>query len=95
MMGGDFNGRFLELEQFLIEFPWNTKFGKTGSCFLGEVIGHFYIDIIRRYQFFPRPAFVNNIDQLVGDIDAPAIVPAIFKPLGQFIAGILIQDIHV
>ena len=95
MMRGDFYGGRLKVKEFVAEVFGDTKFGQPGAGFLREVVRHFDVDVIRRDQVFACPTLVENFDQLVGDLDAPAVVPSVFKPLGEFLARVVVQHVHV
>lgn len=59
------------------------------------MIGDLDVDAVGWNYFLPRPAFLNDLNQLLCDINAPAVLPAILKPLGQFLRGVLIEHIDV
>ena len=42
-----------------------------------------------------RPALLDDLDQLVGDVDRPAIVPAIFEPALELVAGVVVEHVDV
>jgi hypothetical protein len=90
----DLDGGDLEVEQVLPK-TGNAEFGKAGPCFLSQVIGHLEIDVVRRHQAFACPAFVDDVGQFLGDVDAPAVGPAVLEPIDQLVAGIVLQHIDV
>ena len=51
--------------------------------------------MVRRYQSIARPTRVDDFRQFLGDVDTPAVTPAIFKPIDQFVAGIVLQHVNV
>ena len=42
-----------------------------------------------------RPGPLNDLDKILRDVNAPAVFPTVFKPRGQFAAGVVIYDIDV
>ncbi len=51
--------------------------------------------MIGRERLFTRPAFLDDLDQFIGDVDAPAVAPAILEPLGELLRGVVIEHIDV
>ena len=94
-MRGDLDRGFLKVEKPLPEFRRDAKLGQAGARFLGEVVGHLDVDHVRLERLFPRPAFLDDLDQLVGDVDAPAVVPAVLEPVGKLCRGVVIEHIDV
>ena len=95
VMGGDLDGGRLKLEELVAEVCRDAKFGEAMPRLLREVISHLDVDVVRRDDLVTRPALFDDLDQLGGDVDAPAIVPAVFEPLGEFLRRIVIQDVDV
>ena len=95
VVGGDLDGGHLEFKELVAEVAGDAKLGETGSGLLGQVIGHLDVDVIRRNQLSACPALVDDLDQFLGDIDAEPVIPAVLEPLGQLIAGIMVENIHI
>src|SRR6185436_21050493 len=95
MMSSYLDCGLLEFKELIAEITRYSKLRQTRACFLRKVISHLDVDVIRRDQVFARPALVNDLNQLVRDVDAPAVVPSIFKPTGQLVARIVIEHINV
>ena len=94
-MSGDlYRGRLI-FEQLVTEFCRDAKFGETMPSLLGEVISDFDVDVVGRDDLVTRPTLFDDLDQLGGDIDAPAIVPLVFEPLREFLRRVAIQDVDV
>src|SRR3989304_7395268 len=53
------------------------------------------IDVIGGQGLFGSPAFLDDLRKLIGDIHAPAIVPAVLEPGGELLTSILIHHVHV
>jgi len=51
--------------------------------------------VIRRYQPRAGPALVDDVGQFPGDIDTPAVMPALLEPAGQFVAGDVFQHVDI
>ena len=92
---GDLDGGGLEVEQCAVEDGGDAEFRQSGPRLLCEVVGHLEIDVVRLQQALAGPAFVDDGRQLLGDIDAPAVVPAVIEPRGQLVACIVLQHINV
>ena len=95
MMRRDLHGRRLEIKKPAAEISGNAKFGQPGSRLLREVVGDLHVDVKRRNQLFPRPALVDDPDELIRNIHAPPVIPAVFEPLGELPAGVVVHDIDV
>ena len=92
---GDAHGRFLELEEAVLELARDAEFRQARPRFLRKVVGHLDIDVVGRDRRFARPAFLDDLDELFGDVDAKTVVPAALEPVGQFLRGVVIQHIDV
>ena len=72
-----------------------TKLAHTRASFLGQVVSHFEVDMVWRNGLRTRPAFFNDGDKFLGDVNAPAILPAVFEPVRQLLTGAIVQHIDV
>ena len=81
MVRGDLYRSGLELKELMAEIAGNAELREPGACFLGEVIRHLEIDMVGRRRHLSGPAFFDNLDKLVGYVQTPLILPAVFKPL--------------
>ena len=95
MVRGDLHRGRLELQQFVAKIRRNLELPQAGPRFLGEVVGHLHVDVVWRNRHFPRPAFLDDLRQFLGDVDAPAIRPTRIEPRCELGAGILIHNVHV
>ena len=95
VMRRDLHGRRLEIKEPAAEISGNAEFGQAGSRLLGEVVGDFHVNVKRRNQLFPRPALVDDFDELIRNIHAPPVIPAVLEPLGELLAGIVVHDVDV
>ena len=68
---------------------------KPDPGLLGQVVGHLQIDVVGRDELLACPALVDDVDQFLGDVDAPAVVPAVLEPLGQLLAGVMVDHVDV
>ena len=80
VIGGDLDGIFLELHQLAIEHLRNAELADTLARFARQVIRHLQIDVIGRHGLFTRPALLDDSGQIVGNVDAPGVVPARIEP---------------
>lgn len=93
MMSRDLDRGHLEIEELVPEVTGNPELRQPGPRLLGEVIGHLEVNIVWWKGFFTRPAFVDDLQELSRNVNAPAVVPAILEPLSQFLAGVLVHTI--
>ena len=89
-----YSGR-LKVEELVVKIPGNSELGESSPCLLRQVVGDLDIDLERRDWFFPRPTLFDDLDELIRNIDAPTVTPAVLEPLRKFLAGIMIQQINV
>src|SRR6266496_5251640 len=94
-MRSNFNSRCLILEQLITELRRDAELRKAISSFLREVISNLNVNVIRRNDFFARPALLNDRYKLVGDVDAPFVVPLCVKPSGEFLGRVTIKHVDV
>ena len=73
----------------------NSKLVETGTSFLGQVIRHLHINVIRRNRFRPRPTGVYDLYQFLRDVDAESVGPAVLEPLGELVARIVVENVDV
>ncbi len=95
MVRGDLDGGLLELEKRVAEVAGNAELGQPGAGLLRQVIGHLDVDVVGRNRLRPRPTGVDDLDKFFGDVDAEAVVPAVLKPLGELVAGIVVEHVDV
>jgi len=95
MMGSNFDGGDLVVKQLILEDGRDAKVLQPGTRLLREMIGHLEVDVVGWGHLVARPAFIDNLGKFVGDIQAPALVPALVKPALQFLARITVQHINV
>lgn len=95
MVSCNLHSSFLEVEKLIAEITRNAKFGEPSPSFLGKVIGHLQVDMVRRYRFASSPAGFDDLNEFLRNIDAPSVVPAIFKPCGKFVTCVMIQNVDI
>ena len=76
----DLHGRDLEVEEHVSEVLRNAELGEPVARFLRQVVRHLEVDVVGCEGLLARPALLDDLDQLVGDVDAPAILPAVLEP---------------
>src|SRR6266403_1793335 len=59
------------------------------------MVSHLNVNMIRRRAFGLRPTFVENLDQFLGNVDAPFVSPAVIKPLSELLGGIVVEHVDV
>ena len=92
---GDAHRSRLKFQQHPAHVGRNTERCDALARFLGEVIRHLDVNVIWRYQRRTGPAFLNDLNQLFGDVDTPAVVPAALEPGRQLHSSIFLDHIHV
>src|SRR5436305_7918651 len=95
MMGGNFDRCGMVFKEPFLKDARNTKIAQPSTCLLGEVIRYFQVDVIRREHLLTCPTLIDNVGQLLRDIQAPAVMPTIIKPLFQLAASVIIDHINV
>ena len=50
---------------------------------------------MRRHQTLAGPAFVDDVRKFIGDVDTPAVAPAILEPIHQLVAGVVLKYIDI
>ena len=51
--------------------------------------------MVGRDQSLARPAFLDDLDQFLSDVDAEPIVPPVLEPFLQFESGIVVEHVDV
>ena len=59
------------------------------------MVGDLDVYVVRVDKFLARPALVYDGGKLFGNVDAPAVVPALFEPAGELVAGVMVEDVYV
>ena len=95
MVGRDFHCGGLKVEELVPEVPRDAEFGQAGPRFLRQVVSDLDVDVVRRDELLSRPAFIDDLSKVIRDIHTPVIVPAVFEPSSQLLAGVVIHDIDV
>ena len=95
MPGRDAHGSGLEFEQVVTHVRRDRELGQAGPGFFGQVVGHLDVNVIGRRAFRPRPTFVDHLDELLGDVHAPLVAPAVLEPLLEFQGGVVVEDVHI
>ena len=94
-MGGDLHGRRLVIEQPVAEDGGDLELVEAGAGLTREVPRHLQVDVVRRNQLLARPALLDDLRQLLGDVDAVGVVPTILEPGGELVGGVLVQHVDV
>lgn len=91
----DPDGYRLKWKKLRAEVLGNRELGKAGACLLRKVVGHLEVDVVRRDGVIARLARIDDFSELLGNVDAPCVIPLAFKPSLQLVAGVLVENIHV
>ena len=95
VMSRNLDCRNLEIKELLTEIAGDAELGQAGSGLLRKMVGHLQVDVVRRGSLLACPAILDDCNQFVGNVEAPTVIPSVFKPLGQFLAGVVVHYIHV
>ena len=95
MVSGNPHRLGLEFEECPAELSRNAELRKSRPRLLGEVVGHLQVDQIRRHKLLSGPTLLEDRRQLVGDIEAEAVVPPCLEPGGELGAGVMVEDVDV
>ncbi len=95
VVGGDADGSLLELKEAVFELARDVEFREPGSGLLGKVIRHLDIDMIWWDQIFSRPAFLDDVNEFIGDIDTEGVVPAILEPSGKLAGRVMVENVDI
>ena len=80
VVGGDLNSACLELHEFAFEYLGDSKFGNTLARLPRQVVGHLQVHVVGRYGLLACPALFDDMGQIVRDVHAPEVGPAVIKP---------------
>src|SRR5262245_64939398 len=86
---------YVVVEEQIAELSGDAEFRQASPRFLRQVVGHLYVDMVGRRRSLSRPAFLDDLDQLRRDVDAPAVIPAIIKPSRKLLRRVVIHYVHV
>ena len=53
------------------------------------------IDMERGNGLLPRPAGLDYFGKLLGNVDSPAIIPAVFEPLAKALRRVMLEHIDI
>src|SRR6185369_4422051 len=95
VVGCDLDGRLLERQKLVAKVLGDLELGQTRPRLLGEMVDHLEIDEVGRVDLFPGPALVDGLQELLGDVEAEAVVPALLEPAGELGARVVIQHVYV
>ena len=91
----DLHGGRLVREQDLLQVLRNPEFTHPGAGLAGQVVGHLQVDVVRLVPLLARPALVDDLREFQGDIDGPAVRPAVLEPLRELLRGVGVNHVHV
>jgi hypothetical protein len=60
-----------------------------------KVIRHLDVNPVGRDGVGPRPAFLDDLDEFLGDVHAPTVGPAVFEPAGKLLRCVVVEHVHV
>jgi hypothetical protein len=65
VVGCDFDGCGLEVKEYIAEVFGDVVLDDPFAGFLGEVLCHFYVDVVRGDGVFAGPALLDDFDDLL------------------------------
>ena len=95
MVGSYLHGLFLKFKELISEILRDTIANDSFPRFLGEMVSHFDVDVVRWNRLWTCPALVNDVCNFVGNVQTPLVAPPVVEPPGQLLAGIVIRYINV
>jgi hypothetical protein len=90
MSASKLHGLFLERQKKVPDFMRYFELFDALASILRQVPSHLEIDVIGRTQLLASPAFFDDGDELLGDVQATRILPTIFEPTLKFFGRIFI-----
>jgi hypothetical protein len=94
-MRRNFYSRRLKGKEPIAKIARDAKRCQSGAGFLREVIRHLDIDVEGRRPILPCPTLFDDFNQFLRDVDAPTIIPPVFKPPLQLSGRIMIQYVNI
>ena len=91
----DLHGGCLEAKKPGSEGFRDAELDEAFAGVLTQVIGDLDVNVIGRNSRFARPALIDHLDEVTGDVEAPEIVPSFLKPSGEFVAGVTVHYIDI
>ena len=95
MLRRNLDGGNLIIEQPIPEVTWDLKLCNSLARVSAQVVGHLQVDVVGRNELLACPPLLQDLRQIVRDIKAPTIVPAIAEPLLEFVGSVAIGDIDI
>ena len=95
MVCGDFDRGDLIIEQAIPKLIGNAELREACPSLLCKVIGDLDVNMIWRNRILACPAFFDYLNQLFGDINTPAIPPAVLEPCCELGCGVMVEDVDV
>lgn len=95
MMSSNPHSCTLKFKKLAAKFQGDAKFSQPGPRLLRQVVGHLDVNVVRRHEGFTSPAFFDDLCKFRGNVDAPAIFPAVLEPLGQLVASVVIEHVNI
>ena len=89
------NSCLLEVKQILAELRRKGELLYAHTGFLAEVICRLQINVVRRNIIITGPALVQHLDKFLRYIYAETVVPAVFKPGGEFLCAITVGELCI
>ena len=95
MVGSYLDGFFLKLKELISEIFRDSIANDSFPRFLGEMVSHFDVDVVRWNRLWTCPALVDDVCDFIGNVQTPLVAPSVVEPPGQLLAGIVIRYIDI
>ena len=92
-MRGEFDGGALVGQK--VKTLRNIVVAQAEPRLFREVIGRFEVDVMGRDERFARPTLFDDGDEVFGNVEAKAVIPAVVKPPREFLRRVVFQNIDV
>ena len=92
---GQLDGRLLEIKQLRVKRRGQMILGNALTRLATEVIHDLQIHLVRRWTIHRRPAFVQDRDQVLGDVDGEVVIPPLREPLGVLLVVVVVAKLGV
>ena len=92
---GEFHCRLLEVEQLLVERRRQVVFRDALPRLAAEVVHDLQVHLVGRRPLDGRPAFVEDLDEVLRDVDRIGVVPPAVEPLGVLRVVVEVAELGV
>src|SRR5690606_30760226 len=92
---GEFDSSLLIFEKHAVEIPGKAELRQPHPRVIGEMVSDLKVYVVRGDRFRASPALLDYLHEVVGDVNAPPVGPALLEPVGELSTGIVVDDVDV